>query len=179
MKSRTRAPRRPSRASLRTALAFSAILTMPAVPFAGEETLEGKRGQFDGYISAAGPFHAIEYADGAKASVARLQGTAVLRIQTGQTVSFQVDCVAISDESGGAQGRCVWTGVTGDRIFSEIRGAVFGGLRAINGRFVAGTGRLEGIAGDYTFQWTDWTSGDTEGTVKGHADTVKGRYRLP
>ena len=119
MKPRRSARRRPSRAGLRAAFAFAAILTMPAVPFAGDETLEGKKGQFDGYISAAGPFHAIEYADGAKAAVAR------------------------------------------------------------HGRFVAGTGRLAGIAGDYTFQWTDWTSGDTEGTVKGHADTVKGRYRLP
>lgn len=85
----------------------------------------------------------------------------------------------MSDERGSSHGRCVWTGVTGDRIFSELRGDAFGGLRAVNGRFVAGTGRFEGIAGDYTFQWTDWTSGDAEGTVKGHSDTVNGRYRLP
>jgi len=179
MKPQTRAPRRPSRVPLRAALAFAAALAMPAMPIADEATLDGKRGQFDGYISASGPYHSIEYTDGAKVSVARLQGTAVLRIQTGQTVSFQVDCVAMSDERGGSLGRCVWTGVTGDRIFSELRGDAFGGLRGINGRFVAGTGRFEEIAGDYAFQWTNWTSGDAEGTVKGHADTVKGRYRLP
>jgi hypothetical protein len=160
------------------ALAFLAVLAMPAMPFADEATLEGRSGQFDGYISASGPYHSIEYTDGAKVAVARLQGTAVLRIQTGQTVSFQVDCVAMSDERGVSQGRCVWTGVTGDLIFSELRGDALGGLRGINGRFVAGTGRFEGISGDYSFQWTDWTSGDGEGTVKGHADTVKGRYRL-
>jgi hypothetical protein len=175
----TRAPqRRPSRALLRAALA-AVILAAPVLSVADEATLEGKKGQFEGYVSASGPYLAIEYTGRSKVAVARLQGPAVLRIQTGQTVSFQTECVAMSDERGVSQGRCVWTGITGDRIFSEIRGDAFGGLRAINGRFVAGTGRFEGIEGDYTFQWTDFTSGDVEGTVQGHSDNVKGRYRLP
>jgi hypothetical protein len=91
-------------------------------------------------------------------------------------VGFRAEAIAFSHDRHGMVGRAVWTDERGDQVFSELKGEkVITGNR-ITGTITGGTGRYDGAAGEYGFQW-QYVMEAEEGTIQGRAIGLKGRVR--
>jgi len=91
-------------------------------------------------------------------------------------VGFLAEVIGLSDDVQGLVGYAVWTDERGDRVFSALKGQKVGTGNHITGTITGGTGRYDGIAGDYEFQW-QYVIEAEEGTVQGRAIDLKGRFR--
>lgn len=95
------------------------------------------------------------------------------RLKTG----FKAEVIGLTDSDSGMQGRCVWTDEHGEKVYSELHSEAAGPGSLITGRFIGGTGRYQGVTGEYTFKWQRMT--DTgEGEISGRVIDLKGSARL-
>ena len=91
-------------------------------------------------------------------------------------VGFRMEVIGLSDDVRGLVGHAVWTDERGDQVFSVLKGEKVGGGNRITGTVTGGTGRYDGVAGDYEFQW-QYVIEAEEGMIQGRAIGLKGRYR--
>ena len=131
---------------------------------------------FEGTWSAAGDRRTLEVAPGRQAAILDLSGSILLRTGRDLGVGFQAHALTYSDGVGNSVGRAVWTDERGDRIFSELRGAPIATGGSIAGTITGGTGRWNGITGEYAFDWTYVI--EAEGHVQGRTEGLRGKARI-
>ena len=130
---------------------------------------------FEGTWNAAGDLRTIETGPDRKAIVVDLSGSILLTGERGLGAGFQARAIAYNDGATSV-GRAVWTDERGDRIFSELRGDASAPGKNLAGTITGGTGRWEGITGEYRFEWT-WVV-ETEGRMQGRSVGLRGRARI-
>lgn len=131
---------------------------------------------FEGSWTASGTRHTLHLGADQKASIVSVSGSMLLTGDARPGVGFRAEAIAFFDAPHGLVGRAVWTDERGDRIFSELKGEkVLTGNR-ITGTFTGGTGRYDGAAGEYGFQW-QYVIEAEEGTIQGRAIGLKGQVR--
>ena len=74
-------------------------------------------------------------------------------------------------------GRAVWTDERGDRIYSRLKGEPLATGRRIVGTITGGTGRYEGLEGEYSFTWQYVVVAAEDGQIQGRAVRLEGRVR--
>ena len=131
---------------------------------------------FEGSWTASGTRHTLRLGSDHQASIVSVNGTMLLTGDARPGVGFRAEAIAFSDDRHGMVGRAVWTHERGDQVFSELNGEkVITGNR-ITGTITGGTGRYDGAAGEYGFQW-QYVMEAEEGTIQGRAIGLKGRVR--
>jgi hypothetical protein len=91
-------------------------------------------------------------------------------------VGFRMQAIGLSDDVRGLVGHAVWTDERGDQVFSTLKGEKVGDGNRITGTITGGTGRYDGVGGDYEFQW-QYVIEAEEGMIQGRAIGLKGRFR--
>jgi hypothetical protein len=157
---------------------FLAVFLFAATASAGELQ---RSGEFQGHWTSIGTAQTLVLDESRYATILRLQGTIVIKSSPGFTRAMQADCVGLNlkDERTTGSGRCVWTDTDGDRVISEIAGALSGTVSKVRGRFIGGTGKYAGIEGGYELDWQYLRAIEEEGTIHGYSTSMTGSWRLP
>jgi hypothetical protein len=166
----------------RTALSI-ALAVMIGVVACGERppraenppTVDGWHA-FEGSWNASGTRHTLHLGGEHQASIVAIGGSMLLGGERRLGVSFRAEGIGLSDDVQGLVGHAVWTDERGDQVFSALKGEKVGGGNRITGTITGGTGRYEGVAGDYEFQW-QYVIEAEEGSIQGRAIGLKGRFR--
>jgi hypothetical protein len=163
-----------------SAFLFLGVLALTAVEGAARTRLQTPPPQewraFDGAWSATGRRQTLPTEGARGAATIQLSGSVVLANASGLSRAFHAEAIAYDNGSRLAGGRAVWTDTRGDRVFSELRGETLATGRRIAGTITGGTGRYDGIAGDWELSWQFVVETD-EGDVQGRAADFRGRYR--
>jgi len=110
------------------------------------------------------------------ATVVGISGAVVLKTGEALGRGFEAEAIAFDDGEGLSVGRCVWTDAHGDRIFSRLKGEPLVTGRRIVGTITGGTGRYEGLEGEYSFTW-QYVVAAEDGAIQGRAVRLEGRVR--
>ncbi len=155
--------------SLATAVGVGGTLAVQEAPASG-----GWR-TFTGSWSARGQRQAIPTEGGRTAGIVHLSGAIVLAKGTELGGGILADAIAFDDGRSLSVGRAVWTDARGDRVFSELRGEPVATGRRILGTITGGTGRYNGLVGEYELTW-QYVAQDDD-AVQGRAVDLRGRIR--
>jgi hypothetical protein len=131
---------------------------------------------FDGAWSAVGRRQTLPTEGARGAATIQLSGSVVLANAAGLSRAFRAEAIGYDDGSRLAGGRAVWTDTRGDRVFSQLRGETLATGRRVAGTITGGTGRYDGISGDWELTW-QFVVETEEGEVQGRAADFKGRFR--
>jgi hypothetical protein len=131
---------------------------------------------FEGSWTASGTRHTLHLDGEHRASIVSVSGSMLLGGERSMGVGFRVEVIGLSDDVRGLVGHAVWTDERGDQVFSALKGEKVAGGNRITGTITGGTGRYDGVAGDYEFQW-QYVIEAEEGMIQGRAIGLKGRYR--
>ena len=131
---------------------------------------------FEGSWTASGTRHTLHLGGEHQASIVAVGGSMLLGGERRMGVGFRVEVIGLSDDVRGLVGHALWTDERGDQVFSALKGEKVGGGNRITGTITGGTGRYDGVAGDYEFQW-QYVIEAEEGMIQGRAIGLKGRYR--
>lgn len=131
---------------------------------------------FEGSWNASGTRHTLRLGGQHQASVIDVSGSMLLSGDSRLGIGFRAEVIGFSDDQHGLVGRAVWTDERGDRVFSELKGEKVVTGNRITGTITGGTGRYDGVTGDYGFQW-QYVIEAEEGTIQGRAIGLKGRVR--
>src|SRR5262245_58249887 len=132
---------------------------------------------FEGTWTAAGTRQTLRMGPNHRAAIFELTGSMLLTGAQRPALGFRAQAIGFSDSRTGMQGRCVWTDERGDMVYSELKGQAVGSGNHIVGTFVGGSGRYDGMTGDYTFQW-QYVVDAEDGAVSGRVVDFKGRARF-
>lgn len=133
---------------------------------------------FHGEWTAVGHRRVLELGGGRRASIGEFNGHLRLTGPQRPNVGFNAQAVVFNDSSSGMMGRAVWTDERGDKVFCELRGEGTTSGATVKGTIFGGTGRYEGVTGEYEFKWEFVLEGE-DGTVQGKSAGFTGRFRLP
>ena len=169
----------PSRA-LKRARAAGFLTALLCVAAANTAELQ-KSGKFLGHWTAIGTAETLVLDESRSATIIRLQGTIDTESSHGLTRALQTDCVGLNvkDDGSTGTGRCVWADSDGDRMISEVMGALSGIDSKVRGRFIGGTGKYEGLEGSYELDWRYLRAIEEEGTIHGYSTSLTGNWTLP
>jgi hypothetical protein len=131
---------------------------------------------FEGTWSVSGRRQVVAVEGGAVAAIVDISGAVVLTAGEGLSRGFRGEAIGFDDGQGVSVGRCVWTDENGDRIFSRLKGEPLQTGRRLLGTVTGGTGRYEGLEGEYSFTW-QYVVPAEDGTIQGRAVGLKGRVR--
>lgn len=134
----------------RTAVGACVMLALASTGAAG--AAEDWRA-FAGSLSATGRRDTLPTEGRRAAAIVRLSGTVVLTSGEGLSRGFRCEAIGFDDGSDVRVGRAVWTDERGDRIFSAFQGEPLETGRRIVGTITGGTGRYEGLTGEYSLTW--------------------------
>jgi hypothetical protein len=132
---------------------------------------------FQGSWSATGRRETVPVDRDRVAATVRLSGAVVLTASGGLTSGFRGEAIGFDDGQSRGAGRAVWTDARGDRIFSAIVVEPLGTGRSVSGTITGGTGRYNGISGDYSLTWQYVVAAD-DNAVQGRSVDLAGRFRL-
>ena len=110
------------------------------------------------------------------ASLVQLSGSVTLSAQDGLSAGFHGEAIGFDDGGSAIAGRGLWTDSRGDRIFSAFRADLLQGGQRFVGTITGGTGRYEGVTGEYSLTWQYVVSGD-DNVSQGRTVDLKGRFR--
>jgi hypothetical protein len=162
-------------------LTFAAVLLTAACGRSGGPASEifpaGEWRMFEGTWTASGTRRTLHLGLDDRAAIFELTGSVLLTGAQRPAVGFRAQAIGFSDSRAGMQGRCVWTDERGDMVYSELKGEAVGSGNHIVGTFIGGTGRYQGVTGDYSFQW-QYVIDAEDGAVSGRVVNFKGRTRL-
>ena len=133
--------------------------------------------EFEGTWTAVGTRSMMQLGGGRQAAVSTFKGSLVLGGSSRPGVGFRSEVIVFQDSATGLIGRAVWTNESGDEAYSELRGEGTATNNKIVGAFVGGTGRYEGVTGNYEFSWRFMLENE-DGTVQGQSMGLKGRVRV-
>jgi hypothetical protein len=133
---------------------------------------------FAGTWSASGRRDVVAIEGGRKAAIVEVSGAVVLTMGEGLSRGFLGEAIGFDDGQGLSAGRCVWTDESGDRLFSRLKGESLRTGKRFVGTISGGTGRYEGLEGEYSFTWQYLVAGeDGGGVIQGRAADLSGRVR--
>ena len=138
-----------------------------------------RSGTFEAYWNHSGTVHILDFLDDGVVAAGSLTGNIIIQTNKGSFPGFDTECVIFADERTGGQGRCVWTGATGDHVFVELKSSGPAGFGSVQGKFLGGDGRYEGVRGGFQFEWNYSTSGRGDATLDGYTIRMAGRYEIP
>ena len=131
---------------------------------------------FEGSWSVSGRRTTVAVEGGAEAAVVELRGAVALTRGEGISRGFHGQVIGFDDGQGVSLGRAVWTDGHGDRIYSRLKGEPLATGRRIVGTITGGTGRYEGLEGEYAFTW-QYVVAAEDGVIQGRAVRLEGRVR--
>ena len=159
---------------------IATILSIAAMSVSAQSQEIPRSGTFQGRWEVVGKAMKIDLGTSRSVSVARFEGAVVLEGSAqGLARGFRANCVGLQDQSTGGLGRCVWKDRFDDEIWSEIESRSTGSSRSSQAKFVGGTGKFEGIEGEFSFEWIYMIPASEEGPVRGYSTRVSGRWELP
>jgi len=167
--------RRAARIGARLSAMSLTVLLLAPTPFA-QETPRSLWRAFDGSWTASGQRQTVPTESGRPAAIAHLSGAVVVANGTGTVAGFTGEAVGFDDGTSVTTGRAVWTDSAGDRIFSALRGGPLQTGRHITGTITGGTGRWNGVTGEYELTWQYVVSGESD-SVQGRAVDLHGQFR--
>ena len=165
---------RPTAVFLAALSLAMAVGVRVAPAFQAAPATEGWR-MFTGSWSARGQRQTIP-TEGGTAGIARLSGAIVLAQGTELGGGMLAEAIAFDDGLNVSVGRAVWTDARGDQVFSELKGEPVAAGRRIIGTITGGTGRYNGVVGDYELTW-QYVARDEEDVIQGRAVDLRGRIR--
>jgi len=110
-----------------------------------------------------------------EAAIIHLSGAVVLTSGEGLSRGFRGEAIGFDDGQNIRVGRSVWTDDRGERIFAALEGEALATGRRTVGRVTGGTGRYEGLTGEFTLTWQYVVQAE-DGTVQVRTTDLKGRY---
>jgi hypothetical protein len=155
-------------------LALALASLVPAVASQGDPASDWR--PFEGSWSASGRRQAVAVEGGAEAAVIELRGAVSLTRGDGIGRGFHGQVIGFDDGQGVSLGRAVWTDEHGDRIYSRLKGEPLETGRRIVGTITGGTGRYQGLEGEYAFTW-QYVVAAEDGVIQGRAVRLEGRVR--
>lgn len=143
-------------------------------------TSAGQVGTFSGTWTASGNYQPLDFVEGREVATFRISGHVNLTTAVGEVADYWSECSGLWDEKTGSATRCVWRDADGmNKAYSVLEGRVLEKGIQVTGRFVGGTGKLQGLAGELSFTWTTVFRNRTEKMLTGHTENLTGSYRLP
>ena len=131
---------------------------------------------FEGSWSVSGRRQTVAVEGGAEAAVVESGVRSPSRAATAWAAGFHGQAIGFDDGQGVSVGRAVWTDEHGDRIYSRLKGEPLATGRRIVGTITGGTGRYEGLEGEYSFTW-QYVVAAEDGAIQGRAVRLEGRVR--
>ena len=156
-------------------LALACVVVSPAAGREGGTAADGWR-EFAGTWSATGVRQTVTGEGGVEAAVVDVSGAVVLTSGDGLSRGFSGRAIGYDDGEGRSRGRCVWTDANGDLVFSRIEGEPLRAARRVQGTITGGTGRYDGLEGEYSFTW-QYVLASEGGAIQGRAVELRGRIR--
>jgi hypothetical protein len=129
-----------------------------------------------GTWSTSGRRQSVAVGGGASATILDASGAVTLTTGDGLSRGFRGQAIGFDDGQGRTVGRCVWTDEQGDQIFSRLQGPSMQAGKRVVGTVTGGTGRYQGLEGEYSFTWQYVVPGE-DGLIQGRAVHLEGRYR--
>jgi hypothetical protein len=139
-------------------------------------------GEFKGTMIANGTRTPFPFGDGRQVFTFKLGGHVNLQTPLGKKKDYWSECVGLADSTTGVVGRCTWKDLDGPEIYLTIQSDKLQQGNQVTGTIVGGSGKLAGISGDLSFNWSSViTQTDAEGIVNvtGQTKNLAGHYRLP
>jgi len=131
---------------------------------------------FSGSWTASGQRQTLPTEGDRPAAIVGLSGAVVLSSGAGLSRAFRGEAIAFDEGARNGAGRAVWTDTRGDRVFSSLKGDAIATGRRVAGTITGGTGRYEGITGEWTLTWQFVVQTD-DGEIQGRASDLSGRFR--
>ena len=132
---------------------------------------------FEASLSASGQRQVLE-AGPLEASTTHLSGSFAVRRGEGLRKGFRGEALVYGDGREVGVGTLVLTDDHGDQVFCSLVGDATREGAQVRATIRGGSGRYEGVEGDFTFLWRFLVK-TSEGEVSGFAEKVEGRFRLP
>lgn len=163
--------------SQRVALAAVSLALAVALPAVADEAVPSAEWRaFEGSWSISGRRQTVAVEGGREAAVVEWRGAVSLLRGDGLGRGFHGQAIGFDDGQGVSVGRGVWTDAKGDRIYSRLKGEPLATGRRILGTITGGTGRYEGLEGEYSFTWQYVVAGE-DGAFDGRGVRLEGRVR--
>lgn len=156
-------------------LALALASLVPAAASQGAPPADEWRA-FEGSWSISGRRQTVATGGGAEAAIVEWRGAVSLLRGDGLGRGFHGQAVGFDDGLGASVGRAVWTYERGDRIYSRLKGEPLATGRRVLGTITGGTGRYEGLEGEYSFTW-QYVVGGEDGAFDGRGVRLEGRAR--
>jgi hypothetical protein len=159
------------------ACGFLLLATSPMPPSHAAES-----GEFKGTMIANGTRTPFSFGDGRQVFTFKLGGHVSLQTAIGKKKDYWSECIGLADSTTGVVGRCAWKDLDGPEIYLTIQSDRLQQGSQVTGTIVGGSGKLAGISGDLSFNWSSViTQTDAEGIVNvtGQTRNLSGSFRLP
>ena len=138
-------------------------------------------GPIAGTWSANGTKELLPFEDGREVSLFKVSGLVKLQDAVGSSKDYWSQCFGLTDSSTGAEARCTWKSLDGQKIFLTLHSKPFAEGSHVNGEIIGGTGAVEGITGSIQFDWETMTfqKGSKATAVGGFSKDLTGTYQIP
>lgn len=156
-----------------------AAIFMAGLSLSGGDVFAEETGTFEGTLTASGQRQILEFMEGRAVFTFSLEGHINLENAVGDTSDFWAKWVGLWDTETGGTARCVWDDMKGHRIYVVLTGTQMKEGATLTGEFVGGTGRFQGIQGNFIFTWTSVSFNTGDKVIAGYAKDIKGSYRVP
>jgi len=155
------------------------VLLLTASPLALSHAAES--GEFKGNWIANGTRTPFSFGDDRQVFTFKIAGHVSLQTSLARKKDYWSECVGLVDSVTGLTGRCVWKDLAGPEIYITVQSDRLQQGSLVTGTIVGGSGKLAGISGDLTFNWSSVISLTEDGvvTVTGETRNLAGHYRIP
>ena len=139
-------------------------------------------GEFKGTMIANGTRTPFPFGDGRQVFTFKIAGHVNLQTALSKKKDYWSECIGLADSVSGVDGRCVWKDLDGPEIYLTIQSDKLQQGSKVTGTIVGGSGKLAGISGELTFNWSSViTQKEAEGVVSvtGQTQNLSGSYRVP
>jgi len=139
-------------------------------------------GEFKGTIIANGTRTPFPFANERQVFTFKLSGHVNLQTSISKQKDYWSECIGLADSVTGGIGRCVWKDLAGPEIYLTIQSDKPQQGGQVIGTIVGGSGKLAGISGELSFNWSSViTLTEAEGVVSvtGQTKNLIGSYRIP
>jgi hypothetical protein len=160
----------------RGAAALAVALSLSLSAAAGEAA-DGWQA-FAGSWTVTGERHTLPTEGARPAAVVMFSGSVVLDEGEGDGLGrgFRGEAVGYTDGDSVRVGRFTWTDENDEHVYGVLSGELLAIGQRINGTITGGTGRYDGLAGDFAFTW-QYAVEAGDGVVQGRAVRLSGRVR--
>jgi len=141
----------------------------------------GESGEFKGNWIANGTRTPFPFGDDRQVFTFKISGHVSLQSSLARKKDYWSECVGLVDSVTGLTGRCVWKDLAGPEIYITVQSDRLQQGSLVTGTIVGGSGKLAGISGDMSFNWSSVISQTEDGvaTVTGETRNLGGHFRLP